>query len=332
MKILLISPCHKDFGGWYRARNISQALTRLNHNVNLIYNKRHYRNLPIRLLIGLKNVLRVVFDNSDVVHVFELVQPETLFPALVSKLFLKKVVVDLGDDWLHSPTFKRSGPLLKFFINILCKHLPKIFDNFTVTSDFLADLYTKKNVLKLINGVNTREFEPLSQTFCRSALKYSQSDKIVLSFGNTYGGDRSRLLLETISELNRLDPSIHIIINRRLNKKELPLFVGACDVILFPTGDNPCERACFPIRVGTYLNGEKVIATDTSPTEFHETLKPYKCLIQSRTPKLLARRIVWFLKDPKLRNKLEYNVKVAKKDLDWDILIHNLEDFYDNII
>jgi hypothetical protein len=189
----------------------------------------------------------------------------------------------------------------------------------TVTSEYLVNKYGRG--LKLINGVNKDEFEPLDRTKARLRADIRPNSKIVLSFGNTFGKTRELWLETTKHELKEIDPEIQLVKLTHASTEELRIWLGICDLVLFPTGDNPCERACFPIRVGTTLNAERVIATDLSPTEFHQTLEPYNCMVTGNSPKEIAGNIVRFFNDNEFRQTLETNVLKAKEDLDWDKLI-----------
>ena len=313
-KTLLISPCSYRFGGYFRAENIARRL-----NGKLLYPKQG-NNLLKRVINGVVNSFYVPF--YDVIYVFELM-PETLLPALLSRLLGKKVILDIADEWLASPTYQQGNLFIKFLIRSLDRSV-SFFPQITVTSDYLLKKYGRGT--KLINGVDTNEFLPIDRAEARGRLGIGKKEKIVLSFGNTLGKTREWWLNETYRSLQSQDPSIQLIKISGLEAWGLALWLAACDLVLFPTGDNPCERACFPIRVGTALNAERVIATDNSPTEFHNTLRPYNCMLTGSVPWTLAIEIVKFFQDPypTFRDTLEKNVLKAKKELDWDKLIKTL--------
>jgi hypothetical protein len=268
-------------------------------------------------LEGLRNCLEVPFCKT--VYVFELVQPETLFPALFGRLLGLRVLVDVGDEWLFSPTYKKASHLTKKLIRFL-DTLPRFFE-LTVTSDYLKEKYKKGT--KMINGVDTHEFVPLDKSEARGRLGFGKHEKILLSFGNTLGDERIRWLNETYEWVKFYDPEIRLLSLSNVPSHVLALYLGACDLVLFPTGDNPCERACFPIRVGTCLNAERVIATDNSPTEFHKTLKKYECMVTGDTPQDLALNIIKFFRGqyPDYKYYLECNLLHTKKELDWNEII-----------
>lgn len=319
MKILLISPCHKNFGGWYRTHNIAESLARRGHKIGFAYSPKYFNNVWGKVLTGLKNTYYVHTGNYDLVYCFETVHPETLFPLLYAKLTFSQTLVDVGDEWLDSPTYKNSGWGLRGLIRFL-DFIPRFFD-LTVTSDYLRRKYGKG--VKLINGVNTREFSLVSKPCARAVLGYKEDDKVVLSFGNTYGGNRQKLLGETIKQL---PGDIKVIAGVYLNSRQLPFYTSACDLLLFPTDSCISEKACFPIRIGTYLNSERVIATIDNDTQFKRTLRPFDCMVLGKDPKDLADNIVKFFKNKRRRKELESNTLKAKQVLDWDNVIRRLSE------
>jgi hypothetical protein len=310
--VLLISPCHKDFGGWYRASNIS---THLGLNNKFIYNPRHSSNLLYNLLIGIRNCFHVL--GADSVYIFECVYPQTLLPCVFTLLLRKKVILDIGDEWLDSPTYNRGNWLVRSIIRFLDTRFSRFFD-ITVTSDYLLNKYGRG--LKVINGVNTDEFTPIPRSIARRILNIPQDAKVVLSLGNTFEGQRDKLIKETWRYFSRLYPQAILIYGLYIGKEELGLYLGACDLVLFPTGGRPNEQACFPIRIGTFLNAERVIATDDSDTEFHRILRPFNCMITGHSPEEIAHNMTRFFTN----RVLETNVVKAKESLDWKNVIKEL--------
>lgn len=320
MKILLISPCHKNFGGWYRTYAIADALVKLGHMVGFAYSPKYYNSVWGKVFTGLKNCLYV--KDYDLVYGFEVVHPETLLPLLYAKLMFRQTVVDVGDEWLDSPTYHNSGWGLRSVIRFLDLRLINLFRKITVTSEYLKKKY--KRGLVLINGVNTNEFPVISKDLARKVLGYGEDDKVVLSFGNTYSDSRLKLLGETIKQL---PGDIKVISGVYLNRRQLMFYSSACDLFLFPTDSSPAEKACFPIRIGTYLNAERVIATISNDTQFKKTLKKFDCMVTGKNPKDLADNIVKFFKNTRRRKELESNILKAKKELDWYKLIGRLNAF-----
>jgi len=336
MKILLLSPCHPNFGGWYRADSIARELYKRGHEVTFIHPASHTKNLFSRLKTGLEYLWHVMRLKYDVVHLFEIVQPENALAGILCLLLRRNVVLDVGDDWDYAlTTFPKRHPLrfcfflyLRFFDHLILRHFVKL----TATSTFLLGKYSSCRVsgcgVKLINGINFNEFEPFTRSEARKELGIAKDARLMLSFGNTFGGDRQRLLTELVREIKTRDAGIHFLPQRRYEGRQMALWLAATNIILFPTGNGFNEQACFPIRVGTILNAERVIATDTYHTEFHDTLKPYDCMVQGWCMSDLADKVVKFLNNPHAHKYYEENVRKAKKDLGWNKLIGALEELY----
>jgi hypothetical protein len=323
MKILLISPCHKEFGGWFRTDNIYANLSFSGFSCKFLYNPKYTKNLILKLLIGLRNCLYIYRYNR--VYVFEIVHPETLLPALLALIIGKKVLVDVGDEWLDSPTYHKSLWITRWIIKFLDTKVIKLFP-ITVTSGYLVDKY--KRGIKLINGVNLHEFTPIPRVLARRMMNVSPNAKIVLALGNTFDGPRTTLLRDAFARLLVLDSEV-ILVWKQVKRSELDLYIGICDLILFPTGDAPNEKACFPIRIGSYLNGERVIATDLSETEWHMTLRPYNCTLEGNSEQL-AELMYEFFHNEHFRSIIERNVLKAKDALTWEVQIGKLSKFFGN--
>ena len=97
-------------------------------------------------------------------------------------------------------------------------------------------------------------------------------------------------------------------------------------------GNSPGEKACFPVRIGTYLNGERVIATNKTETELYNVLSAYDCAIIGDNAKDLAQKIIHFFDNQQERKRLEKNLLKAKKELSWDRLTDQLIKFYEKVL
>lgn len=385
MKILLIQSCYEGFGGYFRSSGIASALAKDGHNVRHIFSSRENSlfikrirlsdNLTVfklprlnlshifngRLIRGVAACFFIIFSKYDIVHIFEAMQLETGIPYVFCRLLRKKVVLDVGDEWLDSPTYNSAGALLKSYIEFCDLRLASSAKFMTVTSEYLEQKYREKgvrNILKLINGVDLGQFQAMPRDEARGILKIGPDKKVILSFGNTYGGDRAYLLLKTFNYLNSFDNSIllyfnmdprlflndpkikseiggpaleRIVVTGHIGAEALALYLGACDIILFLTGSRPSEKACFPIRVGSYLNGERVIAIDRTGTEAFNTLSRFNCILTGEGPYELAKNIIDFFNNDKLRRALEERVLKAKKELCWGRLISDLTALYRRI-
>jgi glycosyltransferase involved in cell wall biosynthesis len=318
-----------------------------------------------RLLRAFLSLYFVVFRKYDLIHTFALVQFESSIPFVAAKLLGKKVVVDWDDYWSGSDELvsihKRFGIIMKYLR--FCEYiLQKYADYATATSDFLMEKLKKlgvKSRLKIVNGVNKEQFTPVGRREARDKLCIGEEERVLLTFGHTFYKERTGYLFRTFEEMFRMDGTIKLYCNRDPQKmigeqasgekfderifdnivnigyfpdEKLALYVGAADCVLFVMGETECEQACFPTRIGTFLNGEKVIATNRTDTEACRTLEQYNCALVGETPKELAQKIVDFLGDENQKGELESNVQRAKEDLSWENLTNGLLNFYDQIL
>lgn len=318
-----------------------------------------------RLLRAFLSLYFVVFKKYDLIHTFALVQFESSIPFLVAKLLGKKVVIDWDDYWSGSdeliPIHKKVGVVMRYLR--FCEYvLQRQAEYATATSDFLMNKLEGlgvKNRLKIINGVDREQFVPMSRSRSRRKLGVGEEDKILLTFGHTFFKERTVYLFRIFEEMFKLNDTVTLYFNYDakemikeqapeesfseamfkniinvgyLDREKLSLYLGAADGVLFAMGETKCEQACFPTRIGTFLNGEKVIATNRTDTEACRTLEHYNCALVGDTPKELARKVVDFLNGGDQRRNLEKNVQRAKEDLSWENLTEELLKFYDKII
>ena len=124
MKVLFIEPCHVNFGGYYRARNICTYLSQNKVHVDLLIASgknysfkitkkqinpyftqyelpRYYFHFFIngRILRGFIALAFGLFRTYDIIHACVPVQLESNIPAFFLKLFGKKVIMGWYRDW-----------------------------------------------------------------------------------------------------------------------------------------------------------------------------------------------------------------------------------------
>lgn len=314
-----------------------------------------------RILRGFIGFLFGLFGRYDIIHACVPVQLESNIPAFLLKLMGKRVIMDWDDYWEGSTIYGESRALKKY-VSFCEQKAPRFFENIVVVSDFLKNLSEKrgaKRVLKLINGINTSQFKKHSRVEGRERLKLDPNGKYLLTFGHTYINDRAYLLFKAFEEIYRLDSSIKLLFNYDPNKifdeqklegrvgreclkniinvgyiqqEDLGYYLGACDAVIFLMGDADNERACFPIRIGSYLNGEAIIIINDTKSEASNTLKLYDCAIVEEEVQTLANRAVALLNNEQEQKSLKERIKKAKEELIWENLIDQLIKFYQLIL
>ncbi len=386
MKILMVQPCYVDFGGYFRSIGMAKALAKKGNQVDLLVSakqnsllikkNRESKNLTVfelprinlhqfvngKILRGILACFFILFRKYEVIHIFESNQFETNIPLVLCKILKKKVILDIDEEWLDSPLVKMNK-LMGAYIRFCDLKLAPRFPYLTVTSEHLVKKFRRlrvKHVFKIINGVDLDQLEPLKKREARKLLKISPQEKIILSFGNTYGGERAYLLFKTFEEILKKDKSVKLFFNldpqifwqeekikKGIDKNILnnitstgfidlkttkgKAYLAAADLVLFLMGNTPGEKACFPVRLGTYLNGEKIIAINETKTEAYRALASYDCILTGESPPVIANEILKFFKDKRLRRRLEINVLKAKRELSWDCFISGLVKFYQRL-
>jgi len=356
IKIDLLVGSKKEFQWTIKKTKLNENLTQYElprFNFHFFFNGRILRGL-IALLFGL-------FRKYDITHACVPVQLESNIPAFFLKLFRKKLIMDWDDYWEGSIIYGEYR-IMKAYVSFCERKAPKFFENIIVVSNFLKNLSEKrgaKKVLKLINGVNGNQFTTHSKEESREKLNLDKNGKYLISFGHTYIKDRAYLLFKTFEYIYKLDPSIKLLFNcdpqkiiaeQKLEKKidanclkniinvgyikqeDLGYYLGACNAAIFLVGDSDNERACFPIRIGSYLNGEAIIIMNDINSEAGNILKNLNCAIIQKDLKLLAQETNNILQDENLYHIKKINTIKAKNELLWENLIDDLIDYYNILI
>jgi len=383
LKILFIEPCHVGFGGYFRAINICTSLskkdllidllvaskkkfsfkitkTSINKNLNQYELPRFYFHFFIngRILRGLIAFLFGIFNRYDIIHSCVPVQLESNIPAILLKLFGKKVVIDWDDYWEGSAIFGEYK-IMKKYVSFCENIFPKIFKNYTVASDFLYNLALERGadkILKIINGVPKNSFIS-NINLSREKLKLDKDRKYLLTFGHTYTKDRAFYLFKFFEQVYKKDSSIILLFNHDpikliakedltaeisiksqflknikntgyIEKDTMNYYLDAADATIFLTGNHDNERANFPIRIGTFLSGNSVVIINDINSEASNTLKKYDCAIVSKDYESLATQTVKYLYDESMQKRMHRNVLKANVDLSWDTITVNLKKYY----
>lgn len=356
VKVDLLVASQKKFSFSVKKTRLNGNLTQYElprFDIHFFINGRIFRAL-IALFFG-------AFFKYDIIHACVPVQLESNIPAFFLKLFGKNVVMDWDDYW-EASTIYGEYRFMKKYVAFCEQRAPAFFENMVVVSDLLKRLALErgaKKVLKLVNGINTEQFVPHEKQESRKKLNLENNGKYLLAFGNTYINDRAYLLFKAFEEIYNLDPSVRLLFNNdpykfvreerlegRINpdclkniintgyiqQENLGFFLGACDAAIFIVGDSDNERANFPIRIGSYLNGEAIVIMNDVNSEAGNVLKEYQCAIIEKDLSHLAAQTVVLLNDSGKRNQMKNRVAEAKQALSWSNIIRDLPVFYQSIL
>jgi len=215
--------------------------------------------------------------------------------------------------------------------------------NYKISSKIVAVTDTLKDSLEsyynikgqkisvIENGANTELFRPLPRTMCSRELDLDDSYNYVCFVGNLAPWQGVEHLIKAAPLVLSQCPDTKFLIvgdgpmkNRLLNMVERSelgeqfIFTGHVPYINIPLYINLSEvclalmdlsRKCSPMKVYEYLAcGRPVIASRIPTLVFIEKEKA-GVLIDPREPKILARKIVLFIKDKKLQQEMGDNGK-----------------------
>ena len=302
----------------------------------------------------------VLFKRYDIIYAFALVQFESNIPFILARLIGRKTIADWDDYWTdaHILVPAYNNFLIRGYLKFCEYTLQKLAKNATATSEFLLNEYEKigvKNKIKIINGVYEEQFDLMAREKARKELGISEDEKIILTFGNTFFRERTSYLFRVFEKINKLDDSVFLYFNNDpkkiiqeqaggeifdegmfkniknigyLDREKLSLYLGAADCVLFTMGESTLEKACFPTRLGTFINGEIPVMANNTDTEACNILKQYECATIGSDLKDLSNKIVEFLNNPAEQKIMREKMKKAKRELTWDAQVKSLINFY----
>ena len=386
LHILFLEPCPVNFGGYFRANNICRYLAKAGNKVDLLITSNNKFSLKIikrnispgytiyelprffvnqylqgRLLRALISIIFALKKHYDVYHVGMLVEPETNIPALFLRLIGKKnIVMDWDEIYLNG--FSDTNPIIHHYISLCEKYFPKIFPNFTATSELLLKIAKDrgaKNVIKIINGVDNDQIKIKEHTSSLKKVKLDPNYRYLLFIGNSVLGKRLLYLFNYLQHIVKLDNKIKLLVNfdyikalkeagyykkysaslfdhvinlGYISQSDLPFYFAAASATLFFSEKNQIEKANFPIRIGTYLASESLIVSNDINSEASNTLKEYRCAVIDKDLDMLPQLTLDVINNPNMMKNYLVNIKKAKKELSYQKLTKMLVSYYISVI
>lgn len=386
LHILFLEPCPVNFGGYFRANNLCRYLAKAGNKVDLLITSNKKFSLKIikrtispgytiyelprffvnqylqgRLLRAIISIVFALKKHYDLYHVAMLVEPETNIPALFLRLIGKKnIVMDWDEIYLNG--FSDTNPILHRYISFCEHYFPKIFPNFTVTSELLLKMAKQrgaKNVVKIINGVDDGQIKIKEHYYSLKKVRLDSSYRYLLFIGNSILGKRLLYLFNYLEQIVKLDNKIKLLVNfdyvkalkeagyykkysaslfdhvvnlGYIDQGDLPFYFAAASATLFFSEKNQIEQANFPIRIGTYLASESLIVTNDINSEASNTLKEYRCAVINKDLERLPQLTLDVINKPDMIKKYLVNIKKAKKELSYYNLNNKLSSYYLSVI
>ncbi|MFH2021238.1 MAG: glycosyltransferase family 4 protein [archaeon] len=241
LKILMVHPhdIYSTVEPWtIRITSIATALSRLGHDVKLVYfplDEKHrgivrpkfseFETIPyLRRRVDIPiNILKMtkLAMWADIIH-FQKCYPEAALPAVVAAYLTGKHLHYDWDDWEYQIFFLPSPsgkPILKtesFLLKILEGTLPKLADTISVASNELMDMATKLGVkknrmIKVNVCADLERFNPANE-IGDVLHRYGLSQPIVTYLGQLHGAQYAELFLHAAKNLSTKFPKVNFLI------------------------------------------------------------------------------------------------------------------------
>jgi hypothetical protein len=320
-----------------------------------------YMNFTGRVLRGFIGFIMSFRKKYDIVHVCNPTQFESNIPGVILKLLGKRVVMGWDDFFGGSPLFDNLR-FTKKYVGFCEIHAPKFFENLVVISDYLGKMARQrgaKRIVTIINGIgDSARIKIHPKNEARKKLGLLNDKKYLLAIGNTQSLERTLELLKIFEKIQKLDSNVMLLCNfdpyqvikifekeheiekRFLDKiinvgyiaeKDLEYYLSAANAAILIQGKFENERACYPMRVTSYLGAELAIIMNDVDSEVGRILKQFQCAIIGKDEEILARKTVEYLKDENWQKELRERVRIAKGEMSQDKIILKLIDFYKSI-
>jgi glycosyltransferase involved in cell wall biosynthesis len=210
-----------------------------------------------------------------------------------------------------------------------------------------------ETILQTNTGADVERIHPGDKTAARKRLKLDPDKKYIGYVGVTSRPDRE-LMAESFELMNKMDPSIKLVLIGRKSPKDLKVspsaqrniitvggvsftdlheYIAACDLMLLPLKDNISSRGRWPMKIGDYLAGGRPVVV-TRVGDFAMLIEEGQCGILTRDdPEDFATQTVHALQDKDWIEKMGQNARmIAETRLDWRLLANQVGEFYQSVL
>lgn len=319
-------------------------------------------------LDGIDIFYRIIFAfrnirNFDIVHAFSHKLNVTL-PALTFKTFSNAVVLSDWCDWWTEGGIledmrgkKRIFYPLERFLETKTRNL---YDGITVISQALKERCTKsgipeEKVFYLWSGCDVENIKPIPKEFAREKLNLPRNLKILTYIGLVMWDidiilkvfkkicslkDDVILLLvgpnidlcskETKKIFSQLKEKIILV--EKQPYKNIPLYLGASDILLLPMKNDLKNIGRWPNKLGDYLaSGKPIVASAVGEVKKFFSLYPETGLT-AETIEEFTEKILFLLENPEVAEKIGKKAREISEKYSWENLTLKLEKFYERMI
>lgn len=308
----------------------------------------------LRLLLTL---LYLIFKKYDVLYAFTIAQPQIAWPAYFSKKILKKKLIIDWDDLWGGGFGKLHNNIIDYILGFHERYFIQFADKITFTSNYLKKKIDQKisnKILKKIpNGCYPNNYKILNTIKARRILKIDKNKKIFMLIGNTY----TEGLITTLKAFNNIIKTgknknlyMYFVGIKKLDKEfseylkpiekrivfvgnvpfnKISTFMSAANTLVLPMGNNPIEKARFPIRFADYLCSTKPMVSN-AVGEIQDYLKRFKCgfFVKNKDYRGMGIALVKSLKNNNYNKSLCKNAKkLANGKLNNKKILNSLNNF-----
>ena len=333
-----------------------------------VYDKIKIYRYPSNFIVGqcpisLSLVYEPLFSgiDLDIVHARMGNLPAPLTALLYAKKMKKRLIVSYHGDWVEGfgGIKRRIGVLL--FNKVLCdKILGEADSVITLSKNHVTESrFLKKYSKKLVyipNGVNFGEFDiPHSKVECRNTLGLPVDSKIILFVGSLVSRKAPEVLLKSMkkvlidhpdahlvfvgtgplrNELEDISVNLHIQDNIKFagyisDSTTKALYYKAADLFVLPS----LEGEAFPnVLLEASVCGLPLVV---SGCDCFKAIVKDGCnglLTKTGDKNDLADKIIYLLNDEKRMSKMGYNAFDLVKNLSWEKVAQDTEQFYTTLI
>ena len=294
----------------------------------------------------------------DLVHAFD-ARPAVILPAMALRHRGVPLVLDWADWWGRGGTIEErsTGFMVKQFIGPVETFFEEAFrtqaQGTTVISAALRGRAIKLGVApatisQIPQGSDVENIHPLDQTVCRKTLGLAEQAPIIGYLGVLNRNDAA-LLFTAFAHLTRLRPDTQLLMLGRpkvsvpklaniretgfVQQDQLPLYIGACDLMVLPLKDSIASRGRWPSKINDYLAAGRPIVTCAVGDIGLLFERHLIGIATSDSPVPFAEAINSLLANAPLRKAMGQNARrVAESELAWPIIADQLEAHYMRVL
>ncbi len=295
---------------------------------------------------------------SDIVH-FQKCFYHAAIPAIVAACLYRKPLHYDWDDWevkIYEVSTQESPlrNLVKYFLNILERTIPKVADSVSVASSRLRLECEKLGVGRDIIfdahvGADITKFHP--QVSGESVRKeYGLKKPLVLYLGQLHGGQYAELFVKTAARITseyqkdfsfmivgdgylaeelkktaqRLNLNGKLIFAGAVPHEVVPQYISCADVCVACFEENEVTKCKSPLKIVEYMaSGKAIVASNVG--EVPGMIGEAGILTPAGDIDALARGIIELIENSRLRRNVEALARRrAEKEYNWTVTAENL--------